>query len=280
MSNKVIITAALTGGMASTKDTPYLPIQPEEIAESAYQCFNAGAAIAHIHARDAEGETTGDPQIYGTIHHLIRSKCNMIIQDTTGGGGNLDFSQRISCLEAEPEMGSLNMGILYRTIGKYKGTYFSNTRSEIEKIACEMKKRNIKPEMEIFNNGMMTEVYNLISKELVDPPYYINFVLGVRQQGGVPGTLKILDGLIEMLPEKSIFNVSGISKMQTSLMVHSALTGGNVRVGMEDNIYYKKGELAKSNAQFVERLVRILRDLDFEPASPYEAREILDLPKR
>lgn len=279
MSRKVIITAALTGGIATKKDTPYLPTQPEEIAESAYECFNAGAAIAHIHARDSEGDTTGDPKIYGKIHELIRNKCNMIVQDTTGGGGNLDFNQRIACLDAEPEMGSLNMGILYRTVGKYKGTYFSNTRPEIEQIACEMKKRGIKPEMEIFNHGMMAEVYNLISKKLVDPPYYINFVLGVRHQGGVPGTIKILDSLKEMLPEKSVFNVTGISKIQTPMMLHSALIDGNVRVGMEDSIYYRKGELAKSNAQFVERLVRILRDLDLEPATPDEAREILGLSK-
>lgn len=280
MSKKVIVTVALTGGMAVTKEeAPYLPMQPEEIANSAFECFKAGAAIAHIHARDKEGYPTGDPQVYSNIHELIRDKCNMIIQDTTGGGGNLDFNQRIACLDTNPEMASLNMGILFRTVGKYAGTYFSNTRPVIEQLAKEMKERGIKPEMEVFNHAMMSEVYNLISKKLVDPPYYINFVLGVRHQGGVPGTIDMLDSLKDMLPDNSVFNVTGISKVQMPMIVHSALVGGEVRVGMEDNIYYKKGELATSNVQFVERIVRVLRDLNLEPATPDEAREMLGLSK-
>ncbi len=276
-SRKVIITVAQTGGVAAKKEAPYMPTQPEEIADSAYDCFNSGAAIVHIHARDEDENPTGDPKVYDKIHELIRKKCNIILQDSTGGGGNLTIEQRASSLQANPEMASLNMGILWRTVGKYAGSLFSNTRPEIEYFVTEMKKRGIKPEMEIFHHGMIREVENLISKDLVDPPYYVNLIVGMHYQGAVPGTLDMLDSMKAMLPKDAIFNVMGVGRAQLPAIVHSMLIGGNIRVGMEDNVYYRKGELAKSNAQFVERAVRILKELNLEPATPDEAREILGL---
>lgn len=274
---RLIITAALTGGVLSKKENPNLPEQPEEIAEAAYECYNEGAAIIHIHARDKDGKPTGDARIYSHIHGLIRSKCNVILQDTTGGGGNLGIDQRITSLDACPEMASLNMGILWRTIGPYAGTLFSNTRPEIERFASEMKKRGIKPEMEVYHHGMLREVENLIAKQLVEPPYYVNFVLGMRYQGAVPGTIDNLITLKAMLPADAVFNVTGIGPSELPLAVASMLIGGHVRVGMEDNIYYRKGELAQSNAQLVARVVRIARELGIEPATPDEARTMLGL---
>ena len=274
---KVIITAALTGGLHTKKANPSLPEQPEEIAQAAYECYNAGAAIVHIHARDRNGAPTGEAAVYKEIHQLIRATCNIIIQDTTGGGQNLTFEERLGCLQAEPEMASLNMGSLLRTIGPHAGTMFVNTHSDIEFVAREMLKRNIKPEMEIYHHGMFREVNHVIVNKLVERPYYVNFVLGMAYQGAVEATAENLFTLKQLLPADTIFNVSAIGPAQLPITTMSMLLGGMVRVGLEDNIYYSRGVLAKSNAQLVERAVRIARELGVDITSPDEARDILGL---
>jgi len=277
---KIIITCALTGGVQTKAANPNLPEQPEEIARQAYECYNEGCAIAHIHARDKEGKPTGDAKVYEEIHDAIRAKCNIILQDTTGGGPGMSFEDRLNCLDANPEMASLNMGSMLRTIGSMAGTVFINPRSEIERFAAEILKRNIKAEMEVYHHGMLREVHNLIKKGLVKKPYYINFVMGMAYQGAVEGTAMNLITLTQLLPPDAIFNCCAIGSAQTPITTLAVLLGGNARVGMEDNIYYTKGELAKSNAQLVERSVRIIRDLGLEIASPDEARQILDLQKK
>lgn len=278
MVRKVIITAALTGGVHGRAAHPGLPEQPEEIIQAAYECYNAGAAIVHIHARDRQGKPTSDPAVYRRIHEGIRAKCNLVLQDTTGGGPNLTPEQRIQAIEAQPEMASLNMGTLVRTIGEYKGTVFRNTREDIEYFITEMNKRGIKPELEVYSHAMMEEVERLIEKGLLSPPYAINLVLNQPYQGALRGSVRNLLSLFtDYLPANAVFTVTAIGSAQLPLTTMSMLLGGNVRVGLEDNIYYRKGELAKSNAQLVERAVRIARELEIEVASPDEAREILGL---
>lgn len=276
----MIITAALTGGLHTKKANPNLPEQPEEIAQAAYECYNQGAAIVHLHARDKNGVPTGDHLVYQDIHQRIRARCNVIIQDTTGGGQNLTFEQRLGCLQAKPEMASLNMGSMMRTIGPLAGTMFSNTRPEIESIAREILQHNVKPEMEIYHHGMLSEVRNLIANNLVRKPYYVNFVLGMAYQGAAEATPENLFTLKQLLPADTIFNVCAIGAAQLRLTTLSMLLGGMVRVGMEDNIYYSKGVLAKSNAQLVERTARIARESGLEIASLDEAREILGLTRQ
>jgi len=277
---KVIITCSLTGGVQTKSANPNLPEQPDEIAQQAFECFNEGCAIAHLHARDKEGKPTGDPAIFKEIHESIRAKCNMILQDSTGGGPGLTFDQRLACLEAEPEMASLNMGSMLRTIGATAGTTWANPRSELERFAQEMKKRNIKAEMEIYHHGMLREMQNFIDKGLIEKPYYVNFVLGMAYQGAADATPGNLISLIQLLPRDTMFNCCAIGQAQIPITTLNVLMGGQARVGMEDNIYYSKGVLANSNAQLVARSVRIIRDLGFDIASPDEAREILNLPKR
>lgn len=275
--DKVIITVAQTGGLVTKSMNPNLPEQPEEIAESAYACYQEGAAICHIHARDEEGKTTGSKEVFGEIHERIRAKCNIIIQDSTGGGPNLTFEQRIDCLHAKPEMASLNMGSLMRVSGQYAGTSFSNTRGDIETYVTRMRELGIKPEMEVYSHAMFREVENLIKKDLVEKPYYINLVMGMMYQGAVDATPKYLNSLIDFLPEGTIFNVTAVSAAQLPLTTLGMVLGGCIRVGMEDNIYYRKGEPVKSNAQLVGRAVRIARELNKEPTTPDEARKILGL---
>ena len=275
--DKLIITVAQTGAITNKSLNPNVPEQPEEIADSAYACFNEGAAICHIHARDKSGENTSDISVFQDIHDRIRQKCNIIIQDSTGGGPNLSQEERINCLKAGPEMASLNMGTLMRLAGPYKGIAWSNMPEEIDYYLGEMNKRGIKPEMEVYNHAMLQEVRRLIEEGLVSKPYYINIVLGMKYQGAEPGTPATFFSMVQNLPTDSIFNCTGVGPAQVSLGTISMVLGGCVRVGLEDNIYYRKGELAESNAQLVARAVRIARELGKEPATPEEARGVLGL---
>lgn len=274
-TRRVIITAALTGGKHGKDANPNLPEQPKEIAQAAYDCWQAGAAIAHLHARDPDGRVTGDPIIYRRIHRLIRERCPLILQDTTGGGPGLPREEAIRVLEAKPEMASLNMGTMVHTGGDED--IWVNRRSQIEDFARRMLDTNVKPEMEVYGQPMMIEVLNLVEKGLIRPPYYLNFVLGLPYQNALPGEPRHLLSLIDYLPEGAIFNVTGIGRTQLPLTMLSILLGGNARVGLEDSVYLAKGQLATSNAQLVERTVKHILELGLEVASPSAAREILGL---
>jgi len=275
---KLIITAALTGGIHGKEANPALPEQPDEIIQAAYDCYNAGASIVHIHARDKEGKQTASKEIFSEINEGIRARCPLIIQNTTGGPG-LPIEKRISSLDANPDSASLNCGSV---VFFYQGKElpFINYRSEIEAFAKAMLKRNIKPELELYNPSMFLEVVNLIQKQLLKPPYYINLVMGVNGMGGFPGTTENLLTMIRCLPEHSIFNVSGIGKCQLAMNTIAILLGGHVRTGLEDNVFYKKGQLASSNAQLIERIVKLANELGRDIASPSEARNILGIGDR
>src|SRR5271157_583279 len=274
--NKVIITVAQTGAITTRSMTPHLHEQPDEIIASSYDCYNEGAAIVHIHARDKNGENTSDPVIFGRIKQGIREKCNLIIQFSTGGGPSLTQEQRIECLKASPEMASLNMGTMMRVSGKYKGVPWSNMPDEIEWYVGRMRELGVKPEMEVYDLAMFKDVNAVIKKGLVEKPYCINIVLGMAYQGTCEATPKILTTLIDFLPDDAIFNCTAVGTAQLRLTTMAMILGGCVRVGLEDNIYYRKGELA-TNAQLVARTVRIARELGKEPATPDEARKILGL---
>ena len=274
--SKLIITAALTGGFHGRDANPNLPEQPDEIAQAAYDCWQAGAAIVHLHARDKSGKVTCDPQIYAEIVAKVRARCDVITQVSTGGGPGLTPEERSKAIEVDADMASLNMGTMVRTRWG-EGSIGLNTRSQIESYAKAMLDKSIKPEMEVYSHSMIVDVNNLIEKNLVKEPYYIDFVLGMTNQGALPGEPKHLLSLIEYLPEGAIFNVSGVGPAQLPLTTLAMLLGGHSRVGLEDNIYYTKGILAKSNAQLIERTARIARELGREPASPGEARQILQL---
>ena len=169
------------------------------------------------------------------------------------------------------------MGSMMRVSGPYKGIAWSNMPDEIDYYVGEMAKRGIKPEMEVYSHAMLSEVHRLVEEQRVQKPYYINIVLGMRYQGAEPATPETLMSLVGRLPPDSIFNTTAVGSAQTSLAAMGMILGGCARVGLEDNIYYRKGELAASNAQLVARIVRIARDLGLEPATPDEARLYLGL---
>lgn len=281
--DKVIITVATTGGVVGTRErNPNVPEQPDEIAKAVYDCWNEGASILHIHARDKNGIPTGSPEVYTEIHSKIRALgCDIIIQDTTGTGPQVTVEDRIRCLEAnpKPEMASLDMGTMVRNFGPYIGTYTIIYGKTLEDWAQRMRDAGVKPCMEVFNISHMREVRNLIDKGLVEKPYYVEFVLGQPYHGGIPAAPKYLTMFLLDLPEPqdTVWSVLATGREELGLTTIGMILGGAIRVGFEDNLFYRKGEPAESNAQVVARSVRIARELSKEPTTPDETRQILGL---
>ncbi len=266
----LIITVAPIGTEVTKEDNPNLPITPEEIAEEAYNCYKAGASIIHLHARDENGNSTQDPEIYNEMIELIKERCDIIIQISTGGAIGMSPEERRAPLKLKPEMASLTTG----TVNFGDGVFY-NPPTLIKSLAQEMKNLGIKPEMEIFDVGMVTNGKKLIKEGLIDLPFQFGLIMGVP--GGIPGTIKDLLHLYESLPEKSMWSATGIGKSHIPISVTSIALGGNVRLGFEDNIYYEKGILAESNAQLVKRIVRIAKEIGRKIATPDEARKLLRL---
>lgn len=277
---KLIITAAISGGVARKEDNPNLPEQPEELIQQAVEVWEAGAAIVHIHARDKTGKPTQDAGVYQTIKDGIRQRgSDVIINFTTGGGTGMTPEEKLRSIDAYPEMASLNMGMMNYPMPNGSWHPVIHSPADIEWYVTEMKKKGVKPEIEVYAPTMMKEVRGLIDKGLVEKPYVVNFVMGMPAQGTMEATWKNLFFCIEILPPDAIFNVCAVGRYQLPMTTYSILRGGMVRVGMEDNVYYAKGELAKSNKQLVERTVRIATELQRPIATPDEAREILNIKK-
>lgn len=267
---KLIITAALTGAEVTRDIQPNLPVTPEEIGIAAKDCCDAGASIVHVHARDEEGNPTQSYEVYKAIKEAIESRSNIIFQPSTGGAVWHQPEERLQPVELQPEMATLSCGTC--NFGK---DVFMNSEEYIEQFATKMKKLGVKPEIEVFERGMINNALRLVKKGLVEKPLHFDFVLGVP--GACPGTPEDLMHMVRMIPEGSTWTVAGIGRHELPLATMAIVLGGHVRVGFEDNIYYKKGELAKSNAQLVERIVRLADELGREVATPDEAREILGI---
>lgn len=270
---KLIITAAVTGAEVTREVQPNLPLTPEEIAQEALDCLNAGASIIHVHARDENGNPTQSYEVYKKIKESIENKCSIIFQPSTGGATWHKFEERVQPLKLNPETATLSTGT-----SNFGDDIFSNPQEYIEKFAKEMKDRNIKPEIEVFERGMISNALKLVKKGLLEQPIHFDFVMGVP--GAIPGEIDDLVYLVSKIPENSTWTVAGIGRYELPLATHAILMGGHVRVGFEDNIYYKKGEIAKSNAQLVERIVRLAKELNREIASPDEARKILNIGRK
>jgi 3-keto-5-aminohexanoate cleavage enzyme len=279
-TEKLIVTVATTGGFHGKEANPNLPEQPDEIAQAAYECWNAGASIVHIHARDKNRKPTSDPDILREIDQKIKDKnCDIIIQHSTVADyiPRLRPDRRIRAIEMNPEMASLDITLTrIVTFGGNENVWIM-TLPEIEHGAKAMLERGIKPELEIFNPVLMEDVYQLIEKGLIKKPYWCNFVMGMRRinRAYMPYSPKLLMQMVDSLPSDSMFSVMGIGSDELPATVQSILLGGHVRVGFEDNVHYAKGRLAESNAQLVDRIVRIGRELGCEIATPNETREML-----
>jgi 3-keto-5-aminohexanoate cleavage enzyme len=288
---KVIVTVAPTGGMATKKQNPNLPTQPLEIAESVYRSYNEGASIVALHARRPDDEATCSAKVYGQINSLIRERCDIVINNSTGGGVNGDmvreispgydeiiFEERLKGAEAPHcEMVTFDCHTTLASFNKRKLLMVTDP-DRCTQMAELFKQKGLKPEWEVFSLAhILQDTTRLIEAGYDRKPYYINMVLGgVAFQGAEPYTPKALQHMVDHLPKDSIFCVSGISTTQLPATTHAILLGGHVRVGLEDNNYYSRGRLA-TNEELVARTVRIIRELGAEPATPAEARQMLGL---
>jgi 3-keto-5-aminohexanoate cleavage enzyme len=294
MSRKVIVTVAPTGGMASKSQNPNLPTQPDEIADDVVRCAKAGAAVVALHARRPDDLATCDPAIYGRINKLIRGRCDIIINNSTGGGVTGDmireqpnglweiiYEERLKGMEADPEMATLDAETTVASFGG-REILVATTPRRCEEMAKLFMEKGIKPEWEVFSpEHIIQDVSRLIAKGYDKPPYFINMVLGGDRgfQGAMPYNSDILNFMVRQLPPQSIFCVSAIGPAQLPATTQALLMGGHVRVGLEDNNYYRSGQLA-TNLQLVERTMRIMSELQLEPASASEARAMLNLRTR
>ena len=267
---KLIITVAPTGSLPTKRMTPYVPIHPKEIIETGMKCEDAGASIIHIHARNPVDESPStDYHIFEEIFDGLVNRTNLIIQISTGGRAGATYEQRCERLKLRPEMASLTTGSV-----NFPNAVYANSPELIESLARDMFLYAIKPEMEIFDVSMVRNAVELQMKGLADPPLHFNFVMGLK--GAIPATIENLVHLKNSIPTKATWSAAGIGPAQLSVGTHSILMGGHVRVGLEDNIYYRKGELA-SNDRLVERVVRISHELGRDVADSGEARRILNL---
>ena len=271
--DKLIITAALTGAEVTREQQPALPITPEEIGIAAAECAAAGASIVHVHARNPDGSPTQDKEVYRQIIAAVRARCDVIAQVSTGGAVGMTPHERLAPVTLVPEMATLSMGSV-----NFGGDVFMNHPADMEVFAQAMRTHGVKPELEIFDSGMLTTAKRWLHKGLLDSPAHFDLVLGIS--GGMAGTPEALMYLIAQLPPGSSWTVAGIGAAQLPLGTLAILLGGHVRVGFEDNVYYRKGELASSNAQLVARVARISRELDRPVATPDEARALLGIARR
>jgi len=276
LDGKVIITCALTGGIHGKEANQNLPEQPDEIVAQGIAAWRAGAAILHVHARNPDGSNSMARSIYGELHQRLCAETDAVIQLTTGGSPLLPVNERLTTVLLNPEMCSLNMGLLNFFI-RGQRVFFSNHREDIERFAREMRRRGVKPELEVYNIAMIEEAEHLIGAGLLEPPYLVNYVLHTPTQGGLRGTPINLVEMMRRLPVGALCNVSSMGRSQLPITTMAIAMGLHARVGMEDNVYYRKGELVRENAQLVERTVRIARELEREPASPADVRAALGL---
>jgi 3-keto-5-aminohexanoate cleavage enzyme len=280
--DSVIITCALTGGIHGKEANSNLPEQPDEIVEQGVAAWHAGAAVLHVHARNPDGSNTMDQAIYSELHERLCSETDAVIQLTTGGSPMLSVEERLNTVFLAPEMCSLNMGLLNFFI-RGEQVFFANHRSDIERFAHEIRARDVKPELEVYNSAMLEEVDYLLGLGVFEPPHTINFVLHTPTQGGQRGTPQNLLDMVDRLRDLPVsqedlrVNVTSMGPTQLPITTIGLAMGLNVRVGMEDNVYYRRDEPLQNNAQLVERTVRIARELDREPATPDEARQMLGL---
>jgi uncharacterized protein (DUF849 family) len=299
MENKVIITAAITGSIHTPTMSSHLPITPKEIADEAVRAYEAGAAVCHVHARDPkDGRPSADLHLFKEMITSIKSRCNIIVCITTGGGAGMTVEQRVAPVKRyKPELASFNAGsvnfALFPLISRYQewkfewekerlamseDFIFSNTFKSMREYNAVFNETGTKPEFEIYDAGMVNNVAFMIQAGYTKKPVYIQFVMGVL--GGITPSSENLLFLVDYARRQIgdfLFSVCVAGRAQFPICTQSLLIGGNCRVGLEDNLYLEKGKMAKSNAEQVAKMVRIAKEFGVEAATPDEARKILGL---
>lgn len=298
-NRKVIITAAITGGIHIPTMTPYLPITPDQIVEECVQAHAAGAAVCHIHVRDPQtGRPIPDLALFHDVAARVKAQCDVVLCTTTGGAPGMTPAERLGVVTAlSPELASCNMGSmnfalfpLAERFTDYQHDWeqpflagtteniFQNTFGGMKYFIETMQEQATRPELEVYDLGMINNAAFMVNAGVLERPIYIQFVLGIL--GGAPATVENLVTLYtqarELLGDFQ-WSVAAAGRFQFPIATAALAMGGNVRVGLEDSIYIGKGALAKSNAEQVAKMVRILNELSLEPATSDDARAILGL---
>jgi uncharacterized protein (DUF849 family) len=282
MNDKVIVTCALTGVLATRDQCPWVPYTPAEIAEEARRAYEAGASVVHIHARTDEGGPTFEPAVYAAIKAEIEKRCPIILNFSTGGAGPME--DRVAHIaQVKPAIGALNMGSMnYAKYSPKRREFvfdfvFENPFKDISYLLSVMKEAGVKPELECFDVGHTNSVWPLLDKGLLKQPLQFSFIMGVL--GGIRATSENLALQAREAPPGSTWEVIGISHEQWRMIAAALALGGNVRVGLEDNFYLDAHgkQMAKSNGELVAKAVRMARDIGREPATVDEARAMLSL---
>lgn len=267
---KLIITAAICGAEVTKENNPNVPYTIEEIGREAEAAYKAGASIIHLHVREDDGTPTQSKERFKLAMDEIRKRCpDVIIQPSTGGAVGMTDEERLQPTELYPEMATLDCG----TLNFGGDEIFVNTETTIKNFGRIMIERDIKPEVEVFDKGMVDYAIRFQKQGFIKAPMHFDFVLGVQMSA----TARDLAFMVDSIPQGSTWTAAGIGRNQFPIAAMSIVMGGNVRVGFEDNTYIEKGVLAKSNGEMVEKVVRLAKELGREIASPAEAREILGL---
>ena len=279
--DKAVISAALTGALTTRDQCEAIPYTPEEIAEDAAAAREAGAAVAHIHARTDTGAPTFSTEKYQEIYQQVRSKTDIIINFSTGAIAT-PLEDRLEYIrEVRPDMAALNMGSM--NYAKYSDSrnefvfdmVFENPFAEIGQLLETMDSAGVKPELECFDTGHIGSIKPFVADETLDTPFHASLIMGVL--GGIPATVENLAHQVRQLPDDASWQVIGVGREQWALVAAALSMGGNVRVGLEDNFYLPDGEMAESNAALVEKAAEMTQNVGREPATPDEAREILNV---
>ena len=266
---KLIITACICGAEVTKEQNPNVPYTVEEIVREAKSAYDAGAAIIHLHVREDDGTPTQSADRFKECIDTIRKELpDVIIQPSTGGAVGMSNEERLAPIDLNPEMATLDCG----TCNFGGDEIFVNTENMIVDFA---KKMNVKPEIEVFDKGMVDMAIRLHKKGFIKAPMHFDFVMGVN--GGISGTPRDLLFMAESIPQGSTWTASGVGRAEFPMVTMAILMGGHARVGFEDNIYLSKGVMAKSNGELVEKVVRLAKELGREIATPDEARKILGL---
>ena len=280
MAKKTIITAAVTGAWPKKENNPNVPMTPQEIADDVYACWKAGAAVAHLHMRDDEGNGTMDTAKFEETVNLIHTKypdCDIILNLTTSGDIHADDEIRVAHVKKlKPEMASYDCG----SMNWLHSGLFINSPKFLTDCGLLFQETNTKPEIEAFDPGMIGNAAYYIKKGVLKTPVHFQFCMGCAN--GIPGTMKNLIFMKETADElvgkgNYTWSCFGVGHSAMEMLYGAVALGGGIRVGMEDNVMYAKGQLAESNVQFVERAARVIREYGNEVATPAEAREILGL---
>jgi uncharacterized protein (DUF849 family) len=271
LENKVVLTVATTGAWPSKNENPNVPLQPREIADEVYACWKAGASVAHIHVRDDEGKASMSYEKFvETLEYIRATDCKIVLNTTTSGGIGLTDEIRMKpFMGLRPEMASYDCG----TMNWMHTTVFENSPKFLEKLGLAMQNCNVKPEIEIFDAGMIYNALYYLKQGVLKAPLHFQFCLGTP--GGMAATVENLVFLKSLIPVGSTWSAFGVGKGHMPILYATLALGGHIRIGMEDNVYYSKGVLAESNVQFVLRAKRIIEEIGKSVATPDEARQIL-----